>query len=108
MRAIARFLVACFFLQYYLTLACTVALTLAKRLLACLVQLKDRASIHPFHNTHQAVFEWMGNCFYSQRTLSGWTATPFRTFDSPQRISRKSTYGVSAGRTRLPTSPIPS
>ena len=60
MQVIARLLVVAFFLQYYLTLACTIALNLARRALAWLMKGKETPRIHPFHNAHEAVFSWMG------------------------------------------------
>jgi hypothetical protein len=60
MRAIARFLVAAFFLQYYLTLACTITLNLARKVFGWIIEIKNTPKIHPFHNAHEAVFSWMG------------------------------------------------
>jgi hypothetical protein len=68
MQLIGSALVCVFFLQYYLTLALSIVLTLLRKAAAWAVGGKDLPNIHPYRNAHEEVFAWKGKWLTMQRS----------------------------------------
>jgi hypothetical protein len=74
MKIISSFLISFFYLQYYLTLSLAIAINVIKKVCGCLIKIKSKAKIHPYHNAHEGVFVWMGTIFLIFRGIytNGW------------------------------------